>query len=74
MKRIVAAFGPEVVDYEEINGNETGRNAPILERVAMWMSADVWIGTAIREGLNLHPLEFVFCGQEAGVVIASEFR
>jgi trehalose 6-phosphate synthase/phosphatase len=71
--RIRNTFGDDVVDYEEINGNETGRNAPIIERCGLWMAADVWMGTAIREGLNLHPLEYVFCRENAGVVIGSEF-
>lgn len=46
------------------------------ERVALWLVADVFVLTAIREGLNLLPLEYIYARKNlgyAGVVVVSEF-
>ena len=46
------------------------------ERVALWLAADVFLLTPIREGLNLQPLEYIYARKDlprAGVVIVSEF-
>ena len=63
-------YKPGVVDYEEVT------SLSLHERVALWMVADVFLLTSIREGLNLLPLEYVFARKDlafAGVVIASEY-
>ncbi|KAL7548856.1 hypothetical protein ACHAWF_012115, partial [Thalassiosira exigua] len=70
--RIRAAFGPEVIDYEE----QVGGVLPIDQRLAIWTASGVMMHAPIREGLNLCPLEYVFARKEPadpGVVIASEF-
>jgi trehalose-6-phosphate synthase len=62
-----------VVDYEERGrDNELG----LHERLALWLVADVFLLTPIREGLNLMPLEYIYVRREqqnAGVVVVSEF-
>ncbi len=79
MKRVVnrlnARFAPQnrgadVVVYEEVP------RLSINERVALWLVADVFLLTSIREGLNLLPLEYIYARKDlphAGVVVASEF-
>lgn len=65
--------GVPVVDYEEIN---SFRGLSVHERVALYMVADVFLVTPIREGLNLMPLEYIYVRrslQRAGVVVVSEF-
>ena len=59
-----------VVDYEEVS------SLSLHQRVALWLVADVFLLTSIREGLNLNPLEYIYSRKgerEAGVVVASEF-
>jgi trehalose 6-phosphate synthase/phosphatase len=66
--RIKRKFGDDCIDYEE------APSFPMDARVAIWQSSDVYLGSAIREGLNLMPLEYVFCKQEdPGAVVMSEF-
>lgn len=59
-----------LVDYEEMP------SLSLQQRVALWLAADVFLLTAVREGLNLYPLEYI-CARKyldnAGVVVASEF-
>ena len=59
-----------VVDYQEVT------SLSLSERVALWLAADVFLLTSIREGLNLMPLEYVYARRNlgyAGVVVASEY-
>ena len=59
-----------VIDYEEV------ASLTLHERVALWLVADVFVLTAIREGLNLLPLEYIYARKNlgyAGVVVVSEF-
>jgi len=72
VNRIKEKFGPSVIDCEEIAGS----SLPIVERLALWKTADVLMVTPIREGLNLLPFEYVFAKKKPaspGVVISSEF-
>jgi trehalose 6-phosphate synthase/phosphatase len=58
------------IDYEEVH------KMSIYERVALWLVADVFMLTSIREGLNLRPLEYMYARKDAayaGVVVVSEF-
>jgi len=58
------------VDYEEVS------RMSLIERCALWMVADSFLLTCIREGLNLMPLEYIFSRKDmkhAGCVVASEF-
>jgi trehalose 6-phosphate synthase/phosphatase len=58
------------IDYVEV------ASMSIYERVALWLVADVFMLTAIREGLNLRPLEYMYARKKApyaGVVVVSEF-
>jgi hypothetical protein len=67
------AYQPVVVDYEEIH---SFKGVPIQEKLALYRVADIFLVTAIREGLNLLPLEYIYARRDlprAGVVIASEF-
>lgn len=60
-----------VVDYEEIYSGMS-----LNERLALWLAADVFLLTPMKEGLNLYPLEFIYAKknmERAGVVIVSEF-
>ena len=46
------------------------------QRVALFLVADVFLLTPVREGLNQHPLEYIYTRKDlphAGVVVASEF-
>lgn len=61
--------GP-VIDYEELPSISKSR------RVGLYLAADVFLNSSIREGLNLYPLEYIYCRQNqtsGGVVIVSEF-
>jgi len=65
-----AAFGCEVVDYEEVS------SMTLAQRVGLWLASDIFFLTSIREGLNLYPHEFIYSRKDvpnAGVVVASEF-
>ena len=53
--RVNSKFG-DVVDYVELPGS----NMPIHDRMALWMASDILMISSVREGLNLHPLEFTF--------------
>lgn len=65
-----SAAGDVAVDYAE---------APALtlnQRVGLYLAADVFLLTSIREGLNLLPFEYIYARKDlpnAGVVVASEF-
>lgn len=62
-----------VVDYEEINHY---KGLTQNDRIALWLSADVFLLTPIREGLNLYPLEYIYARKDlphAGAVVVSEF-
>mmetsp|Transcript_7987 Transcript_7987/g.24669 ORF Transcript_7987/g.24669 Transcript_7987/m.24669 type:complete len:975 (-) Transcript_7987:324-3248(-) len=46
------------------------------ERLALWRQSSIFVSTAIREGLNLAPFEYIFSRQDPlspGLVLASEF-
>ena len=52
----------------------TGSFYPLSRRLALWRAADVYVNTAISQGLNLHPQEYLLSrAQQGGVVIVSEF-
>lgn len=71
------------VYYEEV----PLRSVSLADRVSLWLAADVYLLTPIKEGLNLYPLEYIYVRETAGcvehgqgaiepakgVVIASEF-
>ena len=72
VKRIQDKFGPEVIDYQEVNGT----SLPLDQRLAFWKASNILMVTPIREGLNHWPMEFIYAHKEPespGVVIASEF-
>jgi trehalose-6-phosphatase len=59
-----------VVEYIETT------SMTLQQRVALWTAGDVYLLTSIREGLNLMPLEYIYCRKDLadpGVVVASEF-
>jgi trehalose 6-phosphate synthase/phosphatase len=53
--RINDRYGP-VVDYRELAGNKV----PLCQRLGLWRAGSVFFSSAVREGLNLFPLEFVY--------------
>lgn len=58
------------IDYEEVPA------LSLVHRVALWLVADVFLSTALREGLNLTPMEYIYCRRHvphAGCVITSDF-
>jgi len=64
------AAGDIVVDYQESS------TLTLNQRAGLYLAADVFVVTSIREGLNLCPLEYIYSRQhltDAGVVVASEF-
>jgi trehalose 6-phosphate synthase/phosphatase len=77
LKRMIASINSTsasqksvLIDYEEVN------KILMHERVALWLAADVFLLTCVREGLNLMPLEYIYARKDlenAGVVVASEF-
>lgn len=72
VNRITEAFGPAVIDYEEVPGS----SLPIDRRLALWSASEIMLITAVREGLNMLPLEFIYAHKpprKPGVIIASEF-
>lgn len=59
-----------MIDYQEVTG------LTLQQRVALYLIADVFFSTPIREGLNLMPLEYIYSRSNqprAGVIVASEF-
>jgi trehalose 6-phosphate synthase/phosphatase len=70
MADAINAKYPGAVNHELVQGTT------LKERLALWRAADVLLLTAIREGLNMMPMEYIFARKDmenAGVVIASEF-
>ncbi len=68
--RFSRADGEFPVQYDEVSGMS------LKERLALYLAADVFLLTSIREGLNLMPLEYIYARKSlphAGVVICSEF-
>lgn len=62
-----------LIDYDEVG---SFRGLSLRERVALYLAADVFLLTPIREGLNLMPLEYIYVRKNlprAGVVVVSEF-
>jgi trehalose 6-phosphate synthase/phosphatase len=58
------------VDYQEV------KSMSMKEHLALWLAADVFLSTSIREGLNLMPMEYIYAHKDmenAGVVVSSEF-
>lgn len=61
------------IDYVEVNNF---KGVSLNERIALYLSSDVFLITPIREGLNLLPLEYIYARKNlprAGGVIVSEF-
>ena len=53
-----------------------GTSLPLTQRLALYKCSDVLACTAVREGLNLTPLEYIYSRRDPdppGVVLASEF-
>jgi trehalose 6-phosphate synthase/phosphatase len=72
VRRINDAHQAELVIHREF----TNDTPPTLaERLGLWANVDVYVNTAVSEGLNLMPLEYCFCRGEntPGVLILSEF-
>jgi trehalose-6-phosphatase len=69
-KRLNDKYGRIVVDYEEVS------EFTAADRVALWRAADVYLSTSIREALNMHPMEYIYCRKDdaanPGVVIVSD--
>jgi trehalose-6-phosphatase len=63
-------YGRIVVDYKEVS------EFTAADRVALWRAADVYLSTSIREALNMHPMEYIYCRKDdaanPGVVIVSD--
>lgn len=52
----------------------TGSFYPVEERMALWRVAKIYLNTALAQGLNLHPQEFLMARKkQGGIVIVSEF-
>ena len=51
-----------LVDYEEVT------SLSLSQRVALWLAADVFLLTTVREGLNLYPLEYICARRQLGTV------
>eukprot|EP00632_Arachnochrysis_sp_CCMP2950_P013738 CAMPEP_0185698610 /NCGR_PEP_ID=MMETSP1164-20130828/6425_1 /TAXON_ID=1104430 /ORGANISM="Chrysoreinhardia sp, Strain CCMP2950" /LENGTH=1015 /DNA_ID=CAMNT_0028365531 /DNA_START=79 /DNA_END=3126 /DNA_ORIENTATION=- len=69
--RVNASF-PGAVYYKEVETTLLS----ISERLVLWKNAVVFVATAIREGLNLAPFEYIFTRQpplSPGLILASEF-
>ena len=49
-----------LVDYEEVP------SLSLHQRVALWLAADVFLLTTVREGLNLYPLEYICARKQLG--------
>ena len=68
--RINAAY-PGAVHFE-VRGKMAS-----ADRLQLWLASHVMLNTALRESINVHPLEFVWArhvaGKPAGVVVLSEF-
>ena len=49
-----------LVDYEEVP------SLSVSQRVALYLAADVFLLTTVREGLNLYPLEYICSRRQLG--------
>ena len=54
-----------LVDYEEVT------SLSLSQRVALWLAADVFLLTTVREGLNLYPLEYICARRQLGTIKAN---
>jgi trehalose-6-phosphate synthase/trehalose-6-phosphatase len=69
-ERINRAFGPVVVFKEY----PVHKWPTVEQRAAIWRTADIMACTPVCEGLNLLPLEYVYCHRDpGGVLVLSEF-
>lgn len=68
--RLNEKYGRVVVDYEEVS------EFTATDRAALWLASDVYFSTSIREALNMHPMEYIYCRKDEmtnpGVVIVSD--
>eukprot|EP00638_Chattonella_subsalsa_P000169 CAMPEP_0117747192 /NCGR_PEP_ID=MMETSP0947-20121206/8366_1 /TAXON_ID=44440 /ORGANISM="Chattonella subsalsa, Strain CCMP2191" /LENGTH=1015 /DNA_ID=CAMNT_0005564601 /DNA_START=124 /DNA_END=3171 /DNA_ORIENTATION=+ len=72
VQRIQEQFGEESIEYHELRQISLAQ----AQRLALWARGDIFITTAIRDGLNLWPLEYLFAHRSPeppGLVLASEF-
>lgn len=68
--RLNAKYDRVVVDYEEPS------SFSLKERVSLWLAGDVFLNTAVREGLQMNAMEFIYARKDfkknAGVVVLSD--
>lgn len=51
-----------------------GSLVPLKERISYYLMSDIFLDCVIREGLNLHHMEYIYCrNKQPGVVILSEY-
>eukprot|EP01040_Poterioochromonas_malhamensis_P001718 gene1718-1823_t len=70
---VISSSAPIVIDYAETTNF---KGISLNERLALYLVADIFLLTCIREGLNLLPLEYIYARRElprGGVVVTSEF-
>jgi len=71
--RIRQQFGEACLEYREFRGHDA---LPRHRRLALWGAGHVFVTSAVREGLNTWPLEYLFARRapsKPGLVLASEF-
>ena len=51
-----------LVDYEEVP------SLSLSQRVSLYLAADVFLLTTVREGLNLYPLEYICARRQLGEI------
>ena len=74
--RIKAEFGDAAVHYWEVGAELAKGQWTVNDRLALFSISDVLLNTAMRDGLNLLPFEYVFTKSHLGsdgVCVLSEF-
>lgn len=70
VKRLNEKYGRVVVDYEEPT------EFCLKDRVALWLAGDVFLNTAVREGLQMNAMEYIYARKDMkrspGVVVVSD--
>eukprot|EP01035_Chromulina_nebulosa_P021287 gene21287-27581_t len=59
-----------VIYYEELSV----RSMSLSERVALWLAADLYLLTPIKEGLNLYPLEYIYVRNQMGEYLKGHIK
>ena len=51
-----------------------GTSLPVTQRLALYKCSDVLMNTAVRQGLNLVPVEYIYSKRDPGSLLTGALR